>query len=100
MTHFIDAILEPALWFAADWSLRWAALIVLVALALWMLRPRRTALRQLLLWVALIGGMLLPVMPRWGGGWERTHPLQESAVSPPRPSFPRSAWEREKYSAR
>lgn len=80
MTHFVDAILEPPLWFVADWSLRWAAFIVVFASALWMLRPRRATTRQLLLWVALVGGILLPVVPRWGDGWERKP--QENAPPP------------------
>jgi beta-lactamase regulating signal transducer with metallopeptidase domain/HEAT repeat protein len=80
MTHFVDAILEPALWFVADWSLRWAALIAVIALVLWMLRPRRAALRQLLLFVTLVDGLLMPLAPRWGDGWERTP--QENAPPP------------------
>lgn len=32
MRQFIDTFLEPALWFAADWSLRWAVLLAIVAL--------------------------------------------------------------------
>jgi beta-lactamase regulating signal transducer with metallopeptidase domain/HEAT repeat protein len=97
MRHFSDTFLEPAVWFAADWSLRWAALLVLVAMTLWILRPRRAALRQLLLWVALIAGLLVPFSPRWGGVWERTPQLPEpspTSPSPTSPSFPRSAWER------
>jgi len=67
--HFIDAILEPALWFGADWSLRWAVLIGMAALGLLLCRPRRAAMRQTVYLAALIGGLLLPIVPRWGGGW-------------------------------
>ncbi|HTU90752.1 MAG TPA: M56 family metallopeptidase [Gemmataceae bacterium] len=97
MRHFIDTFLEPALWFAADWSLRWAVLLSVVALMLWIFRPRRAAIRQLFLLVALIAGLLAPFAPRWGDGWERTreHLEQSSSPSPSAPSsFPSGAWER------
>jgi hypothetical protein len=80
VTHFIDAILEPVLWFAADWSLRWAALIGATALAMLFIRPRRAATRQLMCWVALLGGLFLPVLPRWGGGW---HLEPKETMAPP-----------------
>ncbi|HWG43392.1 MAG TPA: M56 family metallopeptidase [Gemmataceae bacterium] len=70
MTHFIDTALEPALWFLADWSLRWMALIGLAALLLLIFRPRRSAVRQLVYLAALLGGLLLPLAPRWGNGWQ------------------------------
>jgi beta-lactamase regulating signal transducer with metallopeptidase domain/HEAT repeat protein len=98
VTHFIDAILEPALWFAADWSLRWAVLIGVMALMMLALRPRRAATRQLMCWVTLLGGLLLPILPRWGGGW---HPASRETAAPQAKrdvssfsSFPSSAWER------
>ncbi|HZV08083.1 MAG TPA: M56 family metallopeptidase [Gemmataceae bacterium] len=94
MREIIDSTFEPALWFAADWSLRWAVLLAVVFMLLWIVRPRRAAIRQLFLWVALIAGLLVPFAPRWGSGWER-HQLPEPEPSPsPSPSFPRSAWER------
>ncbi len=76
--RFIDVILEPALWFAADWSLRWALLIGVAMLSLCLLRPRRAASRQLLCLVALLGGLLLPFTPRWGG-WRLA---KETAATP------------------
>jgi beta-lactamase regulating signal transducer with metallopeptidase domain/HEAT repeat protein len=90
MRHFIDTILEPALWFAADWSLRWAALLAVAAMLLWIFRPRRAAMRQLVLLVALIAGLLVPFAPRWGDGWDQHRPQEPSTSL----SFPRSAWER------
>ena len=66
MNHFTDTVVEPALWFLADWSLRWAALIGLLAVGLWVLRRRRPATRSLLGWVVLLAGLLLPALPRWG----------------------------------
>jgi beta-lactamase regulating signal transducer with metallopeptidase domain/HEAT repeat protein len=68
VTHFIDTVLEPALWFLADWSLRWAALIAVLALGLVLLRPRRTATRSLICWIVLLAGLVLPALPRWGTG--------------------------------
>ncbi|HTU16842.1 MAG TPA: HEAT repeat domain-containing protein [Gemmataceae bacterium] len=97
MRQFIDTFLEPALWFAASWSLRWAALLIVVALMLWIFRPRRAALRQSMLLAALAAGVLVPFAPRWGGGWQRTHQLAKPSISPAQsvtPSFPSSAWER------
>ncbi len=69
MTHFTDTVLEPALWFLADWSLRWAVLISFLAIGLWVLRPRRAATRSLVCWGVLLAGLCLPAVPRWGSGW-------------------------------
>ena len=68
MMHFIDTIVEPSLWFLADWSFRWALLIGVAALVLLVFRPRRAATHQVMLLTALLGGLLLPVAPRWGSG--------------------------------
>ncbi len=89
MKHFIDTFLEPALWSAVDWSLRWAVLLIVVAMMLWTFRPRRAAIRQLLLCVALIAGLLVPFAPRWGEGWGQ-HQFQEPAAAS---SFSHPAWE-------
>lgn len=93
MRHFIDTLLEPALWFAVDWSLRWAVLLAVVALLLWIFRARRAAIRQMFLLIALIAGLLVPLTPRWGG-WERTSRLAEQSPTSTPSSFPRAAWER------
>ncbi|MGH7171856.1 MAG: HEAT repeat domain-containing protein [Gemmataceae bacterium] len=85
MKHIIDTFLEPALWFAADWSLRWAALLAVVALMLWIVRPRRAAIRQSMLLTALSAGVLVPFAPRWGGGWER---IPKESAPPPQASPP------------
>jgi beta-lactamase regulating signal transducer with metallopeptidase domain/protein involved in polysaccharide export with SLBB domain len=69
MINFIDGGLEPVLWFVADWSLRWAALITLLAAWLAIVRPRRSATRYLLCLLVLLGGLALPVLPRWGAGF-------------------------------
>src|SRR2546425_6989262 len=77
MIDFIDGVLEPALWFLADWSLRWALLIVLLAAWLIIVRPRRSATRYLLCLLVLSAGLVLPMLPRWG---------TEFAVAPAKPT--------------
>ncbi len=69
MIDFIDGVLEPALWFLADWSLRWGLLIVLLGAWLAMVRPRRSATRYLLCLLVLVAGLVLPALPRWGTGF-------------------------------
>jgi HEAT repeat protein/beta-lactamase regulating signal transducer with metallopeptidase domain len=69
--HFTDTALEPALWWVGEWSLRWAALIALLAVALAVCRPRRAATRHLLCLAVLLAGLSLPAVPRWGPGWSR-----------------------------
>lgn len=69
MIDFIDGILEPALWFLADWSLRWGLLIGVLAFWLFTVRPRRSATRYLLCLLVLLAGLVLPVLPRWGTGF-------------------------------
>src|SRR5262249_16348019 len=71
--------IEPALWFLADWSLRWALLIALLAIGLAVLRPRRAATRSLVCWLVFLVGLSLPALPRWGVGF---------ALPPPRPTPP------------
>src|SRR5207237_10109294 len=66
MIDFIDRLLEPVLWFLAEWSLRWALLIVLLAAWLIIVRPRRSATRYLLCLLVLLAGLVLPILPRWG----------------------------------
>ncbi len=45
MIDFIDRVLAPWLWLFADWSLRWAMLIVVLVVWLLVVRPRRSATR-------------------------------------------------------
>jgi beta-lactamase regulating signal transducer with metallopeptidase domain/protein involved in polysaccharide export with SLBB domain len=98
---FIDAVVGPGLSFLADWSLRWAALIALLALGLALVRPRRAALRSLAGTTVLLAGLALPLVPRWGPGWEAggtitvpaapeapVRPLPEPAVEPPQELSP------------
>lgn len=69
MTDFIDRVLEPSLWLLADWSLRWAVLVVVLALWLVLFRPRRSATRYLLCLLVFLAGLVLPLLPRWGAGF-------------------------------
>lgn len=65
MMEAIDFWIVPGLQFLAEWSARWA--LVLLVLALWFILrpPQRTATRHLLCLIALATGLLLPVIPRW-----------------------------------
>ena len=49
----------------ADWSLRWGVLIVGLMVVLAAARPRAVAARLWLGRLVLIGGLLLPLWPRW-----------------------------------
>jgi protocatechuate 3,4-dioxygenase beta subunit len=75
MSDFIDTHLTPALLLLADWSLRWGVVIAALALVLWRCPPRQVATRLQLCRLVLVGGLLLPLLPRWWG------PTQE----PPQP---------------
>ncbi len=66
MIDFIDRVLEPSSWLLADWSLRWAILIGVLAVWLVVVRPRRSATRYLLCLLVLVAGLVLPALPRWG----------------------------------
>jgi HEAT repeat protein/beta-lactamase regulating signal transducer with metallopeptidase domain len=81
--HLTDAVLEPTLWWAGEWSLRWAALSALLAVALAACRPRRAATRHLLCLAVLLAGLALPAVPRWGPGWPRAAPAAPESAAPP-----------------
>ncbi len=67
MTDWIDGYLTPAVLFAADWSVRLALAIVLLATWLAIRPPRQVAVRFLLCRLVLLGGLLLPLLPHcWG----------------------------------
>lgn len=82
MRHLTDSALEPALWWTGEWSLRWAALIALLAVALAVCRPRRAATRHLLCLAVLLAGLALPAVPRWGPGWRTAAPPPAEAPAP------------------
>jgi beta-lactamase regulating signal transducer with metallopeptidase domain len=69
MTAFVDELVGPALLFLGDWSLRWGALIVVLALALGILRLRRAGMRYLACSTVMLAGLCLALLPRWGPGW-------------------------------
>ncbi len=67
MTDWIDGYLTPAVLFAADWSVRLALAIALLAVWLAARPPRQVAVRFLLCRLVLLGGLLLPLLPHcWG----------------------------------
>lgn len=102
--HFLDAFVEPAVWFLADWSLRWAALIGVAMLLLIILRPHRADVRHLICMVSLLGGLLIPLAPRWGDGWRprveweiaslpadpKPQPIRNYSPTPSPPIIPRT----------
>lgn len=85
MMDLVDRMVGPWLWFLADWSLRWGAL--LGALATWFaLRPpRRAATRHELCVSALAAGVLLPFVPGWGVA-RLPWPSRAEAAPAPAPS--------------
>ena len=51
----------------AEWSLRWGIVIAVLGIGLALWRPRRAATRLLLCRLVLVGGLILPLLPRcWG----------------------------------
>ncbi len=69
MNAFVDGVLQPALVFLGEWSLRWGVLIGLLAVGLGLLRPRRASVRHLTCACVLLAGLALPAVPHWGPGW-------------------------------
>jgi beta-lactamase regulating signal transducer with metallopeptidase domain len=68
MSHFIDLRLEPGLWLALDWSLRWALLVAVVAAWFGVRPPRSAAVRLAVCQLALVAGLALPLVPHWWTG--------------------------------
>jgi beta-lactamase regulating signal transducer with metallopeptidase domain len=69
MIAFVDAYVPAGLAWLAEWSIRWGVLIALLAAWFAVCPPRRAATRHLLSVVALMAGLLLPALPRWGSGF-------------------------------
>jgi len=66
-----------------DWSIRYGVLILGLALWIWLRPPRSIATRLLLGWLVLVGGMLLPLTPRWlSVSWPVS--VDSNALSPKR----------------
>src|SRR5580704_15606911 len=77
MSGFIDTRLEPGLWLACDWSLRWALLIAVLAAWFALRPPRSAAVRLAVCQLALVAGLALPLVPHlWKG---RLLPARRSA---------------------
>jgi beta-lactamase regulating signal transducer with metallopeptidase domain/protocatechuate 3,4-dioxygenase beta subunit len=82
MSELIDTTLTPLLVLLADWSLRWAVLLVVLAVVLRVWPLRRPATRLLLCRLVLVGGLLLPLLPRWGPALPQTAPEPAPAAVP------------------
>ncbi len=67
MNTFIDTALTPFVGFLLEWSLRWLVVAALPILWLWLRPPRDPRLRYQICLATLAAGLLLPVIPRWGG---------------------------------
>src|SRR5262245_16102500 len=73
-----------------DWSLRWALLVLPLAVWFCVCAPRRSSLRYLLCMAALVAGLLVPLTPRWGQGfWTARQAPSESAPPPVMAEMPR-----------
>jgi beta-lactamase regulating signal transducer with metallopeptidase domain len=88
MNDFIDAVVTPLLGWLADWSLRWAVLIAVLAAGLVLLRPRRTAARYRGCLLVLLAGLCLPFVPRWGPALAGPQPAAPPRETPPPPAQP------------
>jgi beta-lactamase regulating signal transducer with metallopeptidase domain/protocatechuate 3,4-dioxygenase beta subunit len=81
MNELIDTRLTPLLLLVADWSLRWAVILAALAVVLTVWPPRRSATRLLLCRLALVGGLLLPLLPRcWGPTYPRAKRAEATAT--------------------
>src|ERR1700722_13377809 len=77
MNEFIDVAVEPGLRFLAEWSIRWAVLLLPVMLILCLPWSRRlpAAARHGICLAGLIAGLCLPLLPRWGNGLWADRPV-------------------------
>lgn len=84
MIELIDTRLTPLLLLVADWSLRWTVVLTLLARVLKVRSPRRPATRLLLCRLALVGGLLLPLLPRcWGPTLSHAERMEAATISEP-----------------
>jgi beta-lactamase regulating signal transducer with metallopeptidase domain len=67
MSAFIDTILSPVVGFLLEWSLRWLVVSALPILWLWLRPPRDARFCYQICLATIAAGLLLPVLPRWGG---------------------------------
>ena len=66
MNPFIDSSLTPFLLGLGDWSWRWGVMLVLLMTTLAVCRLRRASTRHLVCRGALVIGLFVPFLPRWG----------------------------------
>jgi protocatechuate 3,4-dioxygenase beta subunit len=83
MIELIDGVCKPLVFLLAIWSLRWAVAIALLGAGLIFWPPRRAATHLLLCRLVLIGGLLLPVLPRYWG--PMADPATGNALAQPLP---------------
>lgn len=80
MIDFIDLQLAPAIWFTAEWSLRWGALIAMILMWFAIRAPKAAAVRLFVLRLTLVAGLLLPLVPvAWG---PKVNVLEPVEISP------------------
>jgi beta-lactamase regulating signal transducer with metallopeptidase domain/protocatechuate 3,4-dioxygenase beta subunit len=85
MIELIDTRLTSLLLLVTDWSLRWAVVLVALAVMLKVWPPRRPATRLLLCQLALAGGLLLPFLPHcWGPTFSPARQVEATAIGPKR----------------
>ncbi|HVX12913.1 MAG TPA: M56 family metallopeptidase [Pirellulales bacterium] len=87
MNESVDRLFEPGLWFLANWSGRWAVILLLTWTWLKFLPPRRAAIRCLVCLMALLVGLTLPMMPAWElAVWTPPERPSPRPNVPPRPT--------------
>lgn len=80
MNAFTDDIVTPALLILADWSVRWSIVILGLALLLTWRSLKASAGRYALCRLVLVGGLLLPLLPRCWGQFPWIHATVAKAV--------------------
>lgn len=81
----LDLFAQWWLGLLADWSLRWAVLLLLLWLWFAIRQPRSSLLRYSLLCGTLTVGLLIPLVPRWGSGVISAGVAQHDGPSENRP---------------
>ncbi len=89
MIEFIDNACKPLVFVLASWSLRWGVLIALLGIGLVFWPPRRAATQLLLCQLVLVGGLLLPFLPRYWGPVMSPEPV--TSLTTPLPAAAQSS---------
>ena len=92
MIRFVDGSLGPWLGVLAGWSIRWAILVVPLAIWFRLRPPRLAATRHWLTATTLAAGLALPLAPSWTAPgfpvWPRVAPTPGSIAAPVGPDRP------------